>query len=115
VEPERFNEVFNRGWSAAVQRIDPEGYIRENLGTILPSPETVEREIESFRTDVRSALGPWEEVPLQPRFVEFFIESASVAYIARRLYGHAPLTQDQLQSYLATSVEFFNEWTRNFR
>lgn len=112
MEPERFDEVFNRGWDTAVRRIDQD-YITQTLGTRLPSPEEIEHFREHFRSDVHSTIEK-AEAPLQPHFVEFFVESASVSHIARQLHESDPLTQDELQSYLAHSVEFFNDWTSNF-
>jgi hypothetical protein len=76
------------------------------LGTTRANPHfpTVSLDVSS-RTKIRNALDKWPG-DLHGRFVELFVEMATLASIARSHYTEPPLTEDELYAFLVVLLYF---------
>ena len=61
------------------------------------------------RNQIRRVLNGWPH-DVNGRFVELFVEMATLASVVREVYSEPPLIDDEVQSFLAYSSSFFNSF-----
>jgi hypothetical protein len=67
------------------------------------------RGVEEFVGQLTDVIDSWPEA-LNERFLVVFVENATVAAIARYVYGADPLREDDLRAYLEHSAAFLDSW-----